>query len=436
MNFNSQKVASESISKIVPKSKISEWHGLDRISVIVHQMGCIWREQEKDDIGVDGEIELCLPRTEGNGSIGTGKIIKVQSKSGQHYIRSNQEETFESPVSKKDLFYWGNLNVPIIYVVYHPKDDQLYWKDVQAYLKENPDAFEEPCRITFDKNTDCFNETALNALYELCQTAPERVDTSCSEILFPNFIEAITLPQAVFVSTVIPEKRAQFHQRLFGFIPPYNYKDGLLTTLTDPSKSKNAFTNIIDSEVETFPFDDWLEQDPDADYTARRLLNSLLQKYLIDKGLRYHQRYKRFYYSDGLTKEEPIKKIWKSIRTKRSPCRTVAKYYEYGKDKFFKHSALSARFQRYGQTWGIVLRPELYFSSDGVTAWPSKKVGAYSTRHRSREYNNHYLNNILFWCFIFSDGVSEFSMKLDGYEILRLKGMPDGVLAPFGIRSI
>lgn len=415
---------------------MSEWRGLDRISVIVHQMGCIWREQEKDDIGVDGEIELCVPRDEGNGSIGTGKIIKLQSKAGQHYVRSDQEETFESPVAKKDLVYWGNMNVPVIYVVYHPKDNCLYWKNIQAYLKEYPDALEEPCRIAFDKDTDCFDETAVTALYELCQAAPERVDKTCSEILFSNFLEVTILPREVFVSTVIPEKRIQFHQRLVGIIPPYDYNDGVLTTLTDPSKSINAFKSVIDSEVESFPFDDWLEQNPDNDQAARRLLNGLLKKHLEDKGLRFHKKQRRFYYSEDLTKEKPITQVWKSVRTKRSPRRIVAKYYEYGKDKFFKHWALSARFQRYGETWGIILRPELYFSTDGITAWTSERVGSYATRHRSREYNNQYLNNLLFWSFVLSDGKPEFPMKLDDQEIIFLKGIPDGISVPFGIRSI
>lgn len=302
VQFSFYDVAFTNSEKIVPPSKTSEWRGLDRISVIVHQMGCIWREQEKDDIGIDGEIELCIPRNEGKGSVGTGKIIKVQSKSGQHYIRSDQEDVFESPVNKKDLVYWKNMNVPVAYVVYHPKEDCLYWKDIHAYLKENPNALEEPCRIAFDKGTDRFDETARNALYELCQTAPERVNTSCTEILFPNFLEVVALPKEVFISTVIPEKRAQFRQRLFGFIPPYNYHDGVLTTLTDPSQSKNAFANMIDSVVEPFPFIEWLEQDPDADHAVRQILNSLLQKYLTDKDLNYHQKYKRFYYSKGLTK--------------------------------------------------------------------------------------------------------------------------------------
>ena len=118
--------------KIVPKSKISEWRGLDKIALVVHGMQCIWREQEKDDIGIDGEIELCSPRTDGDGLVGTGKIVKVQSKSGASYVIKDDDRAFASPVAEKDLKYWKNLNMPVIYVVYHPDDDRLYWKDVKA----------------------------------------------------------------------------------------------------------------------------------------------------------------------------------------------------------------------------------------------------------------------------------------------------------------
>jgi len=73
--------------KILAKSKISEWNGLDGISAIVHGMRCIWREQEKDDFGIDGEIELCLPKTrrgsiwaarhQGSSSSGTARRLAL-----------------------------------------------------------------------------------------------------------------------------------------------------------------------------------------------------------------------------------------------------------------------------------------------------------------------------------------------------------------------
>jgi hypothetical protein len=196
------------LHKIVPKSKLSELRGLDRIAVVIHGMRCIWREQEKDDIGVDGEIELCRPRPDAEGLIGTGKIVKVQSKSGSSYVIKDDDESFASPVAVKDLHYWSQLNVPIIYVVYHPDDDSLYWKDVKAYLADRPGAFTPPHRIEFDKTADRFDESAYPALCALCEQAPERVSTETGEKLYTNLLPVLHLPKRIWVAPVTAGKAA------------------------------------------------------------------------------------------------------------------------------------------------------------------------------------------------------------------------------------
>lgn len=112
--------------KIIAKSKIAEWKGLDRIGLLVHGMKCIWREQEKDDVGIDGEIELCRPRSDGDSAIATGKIVKTQSKPVSSFVIRDTAEGFASPVTEKDLYYWREFNLPVIYIVYHPDDDALY----------------------------------------------------------------------------------------------------------------------------------------------------------------------------------------------------------------------------------------------------------------------------------------------------------------------
>ncbi len=65
--------------KTVPESKFQEWKVLDRISLIV-------REITKDDFGIDGEIEIVIPKPDGKGYEATGGIIKVQAKSGMSYV--------------------------------------------------------------------------------------------------------------------------------------------------------------------------------------------------------------------------------------------------------------------------------------------------------------------------------------------------------------
>lgn len=92
--------------KTVPESKFREWAGLDRISVVVHQMKCIFREITKDDFGLDGEIEVVAPKPDGEGYETTGGIIKVQAKSGESYVKQDGPDSFITPIDKSDLEGW------------------------------------------------------------------------------------------------------------------------------------------------------------------------------------------------------------------------------------------------------------------------------------------------------------------------------------------
>jgi hypothetical protein len=64
--------------EFVATSKLSEWRRLDRIDLVGNKMRSIWREQEKDGVGIDGEIERCRPRAGGDGAEATGRILKIQ----------------------------------------------------------------------------------------------------------------------------------------------------------------------------------------------------------------------------------------------------------------------------------------------------------------------------------------------------------------------
>jgi Domain of unknown function (DUF4365) len=132
------------MSKTVQPSKLTEWKGLDRISVIVHQMGNIWRETTKDDFGLDGEIEVVTPKAIGEGFETTGGIVKVQSKAGERYVRYDSDTSFSTPVDQNDLDYWRKCTFPVLFIVYHPTDDKLYFKEVKAYIRDTPGVFAKP----------------------------------------------------------------------------------------------------------------------------------------------------------------------------------------------------------------------------------------------------------------------------------------------------
>lgn len=423
-----------SLEKVVPKSKLSEWKGLDRIAPTVHGMKCIWREQEKDDIGVDGEIELCRPRQSGDGMAGTGKIIKVQSKSGMSYVVKDGPDSFASPVSEKDLRYWQDLNLPVLYVVYHPADDVLYWKDVKAYLAETPDAFEPPLRIEFDKEADRFDESSYDALLDLCEIAPERVALDIVETLYTNVLEVVRLPERVFVAPVLPEKQSRFHKRLTGRIPPYRYNGGTLITLTDPTRGDHALVSVVDGAAEEIALDDWLTQDPEADYGLRGLLNSLVHRRLRHIGLAFQKRPRRYFFNEGLSVDSPLRRTWTNSRTNRTPTRQVAKYYEYAGNRFYKHLAVDVRADRFGDRWAFAVNPKLHYSTDGTRRWEGEVARSYAIRARAREFNNTYLNNILFWSHQLSGGEPTFELNVYGEVVAEVSGVPLTATAGFGVR--
>ncbi|MEW6489578.1 MAG: DUF4365 domain-containing protein [Thermodesulfobacteriota bacterium] len=114
------------MGKTVPKSKFTEWKGLDRIAIVIHEkQRHIWRELTKDDFGIDGEIEFVEPKPDGTGYHTVGSIVKVQSKSGKSYVVEDSPDAFSSPVLKDDLELWANSSFPTLYIVYHPTDDEL-----------------------------------------------------------------------------------------------------------------------------------------------------------------------------------------------------------------------------------------------------------------------------------------------------------------------
>jgi len=102
------------MGKTVALSKFSEWKGLDCINAVVHEMHCIYREISKDDFGFDGEIEVVIPKEDGQGCETTGGIIKLQSKSGSSYVNHDNETHFYVYVKQQDLDLWNRTNVPVI----------------------------------------------------------------------------------------------------------------------------------------------------------------------------------------------------------------------------------------------------------------------------------------------------------------------------------
>jgi hypothetical protein len=209
----------------------------------------------------------------------------------------------------------------------------------------------------------------------------------------------------------------------------------MVATFTDPTATDTALSTVVEPSPEAYSLEDWLAQDEANEDDLRALLNGLLHRHLRRLGLNYQKTPRRYFFNEGLAEDAPIKREWKSSRTGRSQSRLVAKYYSYGKLKFYRHLAFDARCERFGDKWSIALDPRLHYTLDGTRVWEGEAARSFAIRARAEEYNNVYLNNILFWAHQLARGQTTFELRIAGQAIARANGIPEIAETSFSIQS-
>jgi len=423
--------------KTVPSSKFQEWKALDRIAPIVHEMKCIFREISKDDFGIDGEIEVVVPKADGKGFQTSGGIIKVQAKSGMSYVKQDSETGFFTPVSRDDFELWYNATYPVIFIVYHPADDKLYWKEVKGYIRSTPEVFRPPFRITFDKATDEFSPACYNDICRIANVSPSRVSKQERERLFSNLLLVRRSPGKIWGAPTDYKGYAQLENQIRtsgGFVPPFCLTGDHVYTLSNLGDDSCALRDYCDTtKISEQPSKDWWNDEAlRRAYTS--MLNRLLRIHIYRCGFKYNPDFHRYYFPRQNESDQEFKQPWYNVRTKRrEPERIIAKLYEYGRDKFWRHTAADLRFKMIGSSWFLRVIPKYLFTVDGETPFDSEKVGPYTTKLKARERNPHVLNHILFWSHVLSRNEPEIKMELDFKTVMVIEKLPLLGIADFAI---
>lgn len=134
-----------------------------------------------------------------------------------------------------------------------------------------------------------------------------------------------------------------------------------------------------------------------------------------------------------------FKTNWYNVRTKRHPDRLTAKYYKYGFNTFWRHTASDLSFKMIGDEWFLQIIPKYFFTVDGVVPWDSEKVGSYTTQIKADENNYHFLNHVLFWADVLSSAnphsakKDEIVFTLDLHAVLVIQKLPVSGIAKFAI---
>lgn len=123
--------------EILPKYTFEnkqELIGVFKVALMLTELGLIFRQTSNTDVGIDGQIEYVNSAGEA-----TGKIVAVQIKSGDSYLKENKidKNNWTFYPAEKHKAYWENYPIPVILLVYSPSNDKIYFIDARYYLKVN-----------------------------------------------------------------------------------------------------------------------------------------------------------------------------------------------------------------------------------------------------------------------------------------------------------
>lgn len=421
--------------KTVPPSKFMEWRGLDRIQMICHEMKCIFRDITKDDFGLDGEIEVVVPKADGSGYETKGGIVKIQGKAGSSYVRSDSAEAFHTPVSRADLELWRTSNFPVLFIVYHPDDDALYWREGREYVRDTPGVWQPPHAIHFRKARDRFTTDVYSTLCDLAGTATPRLVYTQREQLYSNLLRVTALPRVLYSAETDYANADAIREKVHGWTPPFDVVGKRIITPSNLRSEGNVLRPYCrDRHVSDLLVRDWLNDEAHRKVFVY-LLNQILGQHLRRCGLTYNREHRRNFFPLTDPDQTEYLRAWYSVRTKRQNRRQIIKFYEYGVDRFWRHLAVNLTFQAFGSSWYLQIIPRYFFTADGRMPWDSEKVGPYTTRIRAAEHNLHVLNQVLFWSDVLADGKTSVEMLLDGRPAIVVNREPATTLTSFAIPS-
>jgi Domain of unknown function (DUF4365) len=387
------------MKKINPQHK-TEKRGLNELQAIVTELGWIFRPTPNDDYGIDGEIEPVENESP------SGKLLKVQVKSGTSYMRGITESEFYFLASADDLNYWSTGSLPVLVVIYDPQRTELYWKWIQGYLRKDSNALAAR-KIWFRRDADRLTAERADDLLKIAgdtSAAADVIPTAVAphtEVLWSNLLRVTELPLEIY-SAPTRCRTAREVRTLLGDRPkpPCIVRNGRLFTFSNLLSPEHPLLAAASSpQIDRDRTREW-EGHVERERWLVELMNSALRKKCAHIGLEYDRDKARFYFrANGKT--AVAVRYRASTRWIR---RKVAYPYPEEAPRFWVHHATRLRFLHMGQTWFLQIDPAWIFTSDGVQLLTGERVGTLAIKRKAREYNQAVLNHLVFWREILSEG--------------------------------
>jgi len=387
------------MSKFIGNNTIVEHKGLAKLKTFCanHIPFLLCRDETITDVGIDGEIEICLKNADGK-TEATGERIKFQLKStesDQSYIRAENDIEFSFYASKNDLEYWIKHQQDVLLIIYDVRNNVLYAKKItkhdfntQSLQKRLPIYFnKKDCELTGEQ-FDFHNKFSTAIKERLNFDTKEPASSNIFRIkkhpkLLYQYLTDFTNKESVYKS--LPDKSI--------ILPQFILYDQNVFTFCEPKNQSEYFQeHIIKSEdKQIFQWKD-VKTDKIMRNHYSELLRIYLKQFFGSKGIYLNKEHNRFYF--GIRQGEAERSI-QALTRKRGilSAKQVVKFYSYGKYQFFKHHAFAMEFIHSEDIY-VCFTPTYLITADGKNPVDGKTASKFINWMKRREYNPDVANHI------------------------------------------
>lgn len=401
------------MAKIVSEQHLTGEKGVVNFNLycLNHKPELLFREEQKYDYGVDGEVELTKPTSDGKREA-TGNIVKIQLKSTKEksYIANESESSFDFIAKTNDIKYWNSHSLPVIVVIYFEKENLLFAKEINKSLVLKN---RKTHKITFDKKKNFLTE---NTSFEEVTNGAfiSRVDFEIKENLYFNLFKIYIPPFIKQYDSLFSESQKIFdviNENELYPVPEFDLVSKTLYTLEDLFRyNKVLRESVLDNDnYNKIPTTDFIKRGQLEKNIVIRLVNRYIKRYLYSYGIKFNKDYNRYYFSASRTeplevdeKENSRREVYRNgkakTRTGRYDVRAlVSKYVYYETTSFFRHLAFQLSYEWIDDSLYLIIDPKYLFTEDGITPLVDKKrITKLTNRLKQSERNTQYLNHLYF----------------------------------------
>ena len=246
-----------------------------------------------------------------------------------------------------------------------------------------------------------------------------------TETVFSTLLPVTQLPHYVYSGEcTVPEAEVKSlikwpsDQRIH---VPFIIRSGQLHAFNNLKDLESPFASIVDPvSAKRHSVNDWLDN-PDLARWYVELLNRTVNKITGRLGLKLDKNHHRYYFEPdeaGKGKRVSYQSVG-GVKSERNVAWNPHFRHNDEAKRYWEHMAVGLRFHNLGQSsWGLAVRPERRFTSDGFISLEGKATGKKSTKRKSRMYNFDVLKEVQFWRDFLSQGKPRITCLFGGQALV------------------